>query len=105
MRDKLGQYEGKELTFIARAERFGEDKWANPVRRRRWLLLEDVRVADTSQLLADHVWVLVGDWTRYIIKGDTFVFSAEVVLYEGQNKADFGLGRLNVMESTPRVIH
>ena len=72
---------GKRTRFMATIERFGE-KSAFKGGPQPTLLLKDVRIADTDELVADHLWFTKGKSWESFEPGHTIGFDARVSRYE-----------------------
>jgi hypothetical protein len=83
IRDKLKGRLGERFRVTATFERWGA-KTGFRGRRRRTLLLRDVRLAATGELLTDHLWFTSGlTWERLCLApGDKVAFDARVTSYE-----------------------
>jgi hypothetical protein len=83
LRDELKGRLGERFRVTATFERWGGKKGYRG-RRRRTLLLRDVRLAATGESLTDHLWFTSGvTWERLCLaRGDKVAFDARVTCYE-----------------------
>ncbi len=82
MRHKLFELLGQRLRFSATVERFGGRR--SYKRRDEFdptILLSDLRLAETGELLADHLWFRCGRWSAGLQVGDRFEFEARIDTY------------------------
>ncbi|MHB1762654.1 MAG: hypothetical protein ACYCS4_07945 [Acidimicrobiales bacterium] len=82
MRNGLRPYNGKRLRFSAAFERFGTKAgYRGP---ERTILLTDVRLSDSDEILADHLWFTCGKiFDRLFLRpGDQIAFDARVGIYD-----------------------
>ena len=102
MREELEQYVGKRMYFRARVDKFGvksafhalkfgaEHGHRRSIRKRRrrkavklnrTVLLKEIRIRDTGELLTDHVWVPRGAWSKKLEQNDVIEFYGRVDRY------------------------
>lgn len=83
LRDKLKDRLGQRFRVTAVFERWGQKKGYRG-RRLRTLLLRDVRLAETGEVLTDHLWFTSGaTWECLgLERGDKVAFDARVTWYE-----------------------
>ena len=111
MRDLLKPYFGHTLKFRGKIEAFQRDKLKRRSSRFAVVRLTNVTLLEqtatirktptqiTQQVIADHIWIETGKWTKRLNVGDTVVFTARVSSYSKQNRrgdiveTDFGLFR------------
>jgi hypothetical protein len=83
VRNELKARAGQRFRVTATFERWGE-KNGYRGRRLRTLLLRDIRLAATGQVLTDHLWFTSGATWEYLglEPGDKVAFDARVTWYE-----------------------
>ena len=82
MKEKLQQYSRRRMRFTAVVGRFG---WRKTLERRRdvrTVMLLDVTIEGTNELVADHVWLTCAKWSARLKPGDAISFEARVQRYE-----------------------
>ena len=66
MRDGLAPFLGQRQRFAATIDRIGvKDGWQSAIT----VLLKDVALADTGDLVADHLWLRYGPWADELASG------------------------------------
>ena len=116
MREVLKPYFGKTLKFRGKIEAFQRDKLKRRSSRHGIARLENVVILEQNanirgrptnineQIIADHIWIEPGKWTKKLSVGDTVTFTARVSSYSRQNwrgdiiETDFGLFRPKYIE-------
>lgn len=87
MRTKLKQLgDDKRYTFIATFERYGEKHSFG--HSKETILLKDVKLIDTEDVLTDHIWLTVGKQLYELgnlVNGDIVQFNARVAPYWKKN--------------------
>lgn len=81
MRKALKKLHGQRLRFRATVERLGE-KTAFRGPPIPTILLVDVRLLETGELLTDHLWFTRGKFWNGIVTGVTVEFDARIGRYE-----------------------
>lgn len=79
-RESLRVLNGQRERFQARVERFGT-KTAYRGPDQRTVLLRDVALRDTAEVVTEHVWFTVGKWSERLKEGDVIAFDARVGEY------------------------
>ena len=78
MRDGLAPFVGQRHRFAATIDRIGvKDGWRPAIT----VLLKDVDLADTGDLVADHLWLCYGPWADELQVGARVSFDAVVTRY------------------------
>ena len=66
MRDGLAPFVGQRQRFAATIDRIGvKDGWRSAIT----VLLKDVELADTGDVVADHLWLRYGPWADELASG------------------------------------
>ena len=66
MRDGLAPFLGQRQRFAATIDRIGvKDGWRSAIT----VLLKDVALADTGDVVADHLWLRYGPWADELVSG------------------------------------
>ena len=66
MRDGLAPFVGQRHRFAATIDRIGvKDEWRSAIT----VLLKDVELADTGDVVADHLWLRYGPWANELASG------------------------------------
>ena len=83
LRVKLAPLENQHLRFLARVERFSYRP--SPGRKLasvRTILLVDIRLPGSDDVLADHLWKDYEAWSANLKAGDEIYFDATVTTYQ-----------------------
>ena len=81
IRKRLKAINGQRLRFMATVDRFGE-KSAFRGAPMPTILLKDVRIAESKQVVTEHLWFTKGKSWEQCRKGDEVAFDARVTTYE-----------------------
>ena len=77
MRYKLKELHGKKRKFAGVFRGIGKFKKG----KGKSALVEDIRLTKTGEVVADHLWILNGRWTKGIPYDFEIIFVATVVKY------------------------
>ena len=81
MREGLRPFNRKRMRFTATVSRFGSrTNYAGG--KLPTILLQKLRLEKSKKVLADHIWLTSGKWSKQLNVGDTFSFDARVTRYE-----------------------
>ena len=79
-RRKLKKLEGDRLRFTARVERYGFKPKGLGLAVQT-ILLSDVRLENSGDMVADHLWFQGGKWCDGVLPGSRIAFDAKVRAY------------------------
>ena len=81
IREKLKRLNGERLSFTAKISKFGVKSSFKgmPIKT---ILLVDVKIKGTNEILTDHVWFTAGKSWDDINVGDQIEFDARITKYE-----------------------
>ena len=89
-RHRLEPYLDKRLAFIGEVSRFSQSNAYND----KTIMLKNVRIADTNEYMADHVWFRKVLWADRLKVGQTIQFNADVMSYKKRGKFKDGRPRI-----------
>ena len=78
MRNFLSERHGQKISVVAKVSKFGQIYTARGEPKQTILLTQ---IWHCNQRVADHLWVLGGEWSKGLRIGDVFMTSARVIKY------------------------